>query len=111
MSESVARAMTREEKEAATGIGKPILEALDVCVAEASGLPERLTLADRALLLRTWDVPIDVEDVDADLHQVLWMMHYKLLAIWVDSADRVWIRATALGREIVRPSPKRRRRR
>jgi hypothetical protein len=103
--------MTRDEKAAANGIGKPQLEALDLALAKVKGLPDRLTLRDKALILRTWDTPIDVDTlVDVDLHQALWLLHYQLLGVWVDSMDRVWLRTTALGREIVRPEARRRRR-
>jgi hypothetical protein len=44
-------------------------------------------------------------------HEILWLVFHKLLAVWVDSADRVWVRTTALGKECVRPRAQRRRRR
>lgn len=86
------------------------VEDIDLSLAAVKGLPERMTVGDKALLLRAWSPPVDVETlVDVDLHQVLWLVHYKLLALWVDGADRVWIRTTSLGREIVKPSGKKRR--
>jgi hypothetical protein len=93
--------VTRVEKLA------PVKQAdvIDLALARAKGLSERLSVGDKSLLARAWSVPLDVETLDADLHQILWLVHYNLLGLWVDNADRVWIRTTAIGRDVTRGLP------
>lgn len=73
-----------------------------IALARIRGLHEKLSIADRELLTTCLQRPVDVEEVGVDAHALLWLVFYKLLAVWADPADRVWVRTTALGRSLLR---------
>lgn len=98
---------------AAEAIGKCKLGDGELELATlVKGLPARLTSADREILLAAWSAPVDVETLfkphthpreGYSTHEILWLVFHKLLSLWVDGADRVWVRTTALGRACVGP--------
>lgn len=104
---------------ASAALGKRALEEGELELAQVKGLPGRLTATDREILLAAWDAPLDVEAAERphshppevySAHEILWLIFHKLLSVWVDGADRVWVRTTALGQQCVQPGVKRRRR-
>ena len=72
-------------------------DADEADLARARGLHERLSASDRALLLKCKFAPVDVDRLDVDAHSVLWLVHQKLLSVWVDPMDRVFLRTSLLG--------------
>lgn len=112
--------MNRASKAVAGAMGKRVLEEGTLELAQVTGLVGRLTSSDRDILLAAWDAPVDVESLGKPhtyprevytTSEILWLVFYKLLSVWVDGADRVWVRTTALGQECARPAgrPKRKR--
>lgn len=89
---------------------KRILDPLDVDIARLKGLSGHLSVRDRELLFKAAELPLDVEkirlgrdrDVQPDAYQLLWLVHHKLLEVWVDPRDRVWVRTTRLGLTVAR---------
>ena len=69
-------------------------------LARSRTLHERLSRKDRQLLVRCKFGPIDVETVGIDVHDALWLVAQKLLYVWVDPADRVWVRTSILGSSV-----------
>ncbi len=73
--------------------------------ALAKELHERLSVRDVRLLQDCWsrqDVDVCITVGKLTVHQLVWLLHYKLLATRVDKADCVWIETTQLGRDLVR---------
>jgi hypothetical protein len=77
-------------------------DELDLATAQMKGLAGQLSVADRALLVRAHAIPLNVDDFEADAYQLLWMVFHKLVNIWVDPRDRVWVRTTRLGIEVAK---------
>jgi hypothetical protein len=65
-------------------------------------LDERLTPRDVRLLEACWK-PQDLDLLDGlGAHQVVWLLHFKLVSTRVDHHDVIWIETTQLGRDLVR---------
>lgn len=96
--------MNRLEASAAAALSRRTdkLDPLDESLAGLRDLPGRLSPSDRELLAHARDVPVDVETLDADAFTLLWLVYYKLIDIWVDQGDRVWLRTTRLGEAVAR---------
>jgi hypothetical protein len=80
------------------------LDSLDASLAKARDLSGRVTAKDRALLLRAYQEPVDVEEIEGevDLHDGFWLLFYGLIETAVDGLDRVWIRTTQLGLQVAK---------
>lgn len=72
-------------------------DADEADLARARTLHERLSRSDRALLLQCKFAPVDIDRLDVDAHSVLWLVYQKLMSVWVDPMDRVFIRTSILG--------------
>ncbi len=73
---------------------------------KARELDTCLTARDYALLKLCGSKPVDVEALDAkDAHTLLWLVFYRLIKLWVDEHDRVWLRTTLAGRELLKEAP------
>ncbi len=69
--------------------------------ALARKLDERITAKDAEILTNCWEAR-DLDRLCYKLHDLVWLLHFKLLITRVDSQERIWIETTSLGRNLIR---------
>jgi hypothetical protein len=66
-------------------------------LARVRGIHDRLSRFDQQILARCKFQPVDIDKLEIDVHGALWLVAQKMLDVWVDPADRVWVRTSILG--------------
>jgi hypothetical protein len=72
-----------------------------VILADVRRTYESLSKSD-AQLLEQCREPQNVDNLDVEPHDVMWLHYFGLIGMTVDKADRVWIQATEAGVEMAR---------
>jgi len=82
----------------------PTVEQENAQTIELYRLDERVTMADRALLLAAKDRPVDLDAVasSSTTYSLVWLLHYGLIFTWIDAHDRIWVRTSALGAMLIK---------